>query len=299
MVLDYGKFDHVGDDDDEFVADQKKAAEYAMPQNGSATHYARGLLGSSLLNNVMKELHEVNDREERIKVSDAESEGLLTFIAIQQREDGSADNVPCSVEVINFMQTGRAPKTSLLLAFVWAIDKRIVASAQPGAETQPLMDMLLGALNTILAISKKGSAKALFDELKREPSGAFATMYFAREFGKLRYAKYRAKVKHEEERWHYGDAPPWRDYTPQPVQDALDFVCGSISHVCYETYPKTSLAVVAFGCLAYPHIVRALGLEDVRSQMQIPKVDATPADLIRHVITGQPVTSQTVSHEGV
>ena len=133
---------------------------------------------------------------------------------------------------------------------MYAVQKRIEKSHRPADETEPIRAMLIGALNTLLACSRKGSAEQLFAELKREPDGAFATRYKAHEFGKARFDKYYVAARHEETRWHYGEAPPWRDYTPLPVQQAYDAVGDGFNAIWYffEEMPKWKrhLSLVAF-----------------------------------------------------
>ena len=226
MVLDYSHFDNIGDDDEELVQQIKKTKEYSKPENSLDTHVARGILNDELMHNVMSELHVKTDRDEKLKIDEKDSVNLLTFITLQANygKDGKelTDNTPREKPIIDFLQRGTVPKSSVLLAMMWAIQKRIDKSGRPQTETDPLKNLLLGALNTLLGIAKQGSAKSCFYELKKNPTGPFATRYFARELAKERFDKYAAKASAEETAWRYGDAPPWRNYTPMPVQEKLD-----------------------------------------------------------------------------
>ena len=237
MVLDYSKFDRIGDDDEELDAQLRKEREYQRSENGAKTHLARGLLADPLMSGVMDDLHDKSDRDRKLKIDGTAREALITFIVIQAHGAGEVDNTSCAPAIIEFMQSGKAPKVSLMLAFVWAMQKRIDASERPATETEPLRSLLMGALNTLLSISKKESAEALFNHLKRAPESEFAKRYFAREFARARFEKYAAAAHHAETRWYYGDDIPWRDYTPQNVQDALDGACT----LC-ESRPKLMFA---------------------------------------------------------
>ena len=198
MVLDYSKFDTVGDDDDEFVEQLKKEVEYSRPENAMNTHYARGLLSDPLFVDIFSDMHPKDDRDDKIKLDVAGREALLAFICIQQMANGEKDNTPRGKAIVDFINAGTAPKMSVLLAMTFAMQKRIDASSRPADETQPIRDMLLGALNTLLAVAKKGSATLLFDELMKNPDGAFARRYKARAFATERFAKYAEKARHEE-----------------------------------------------------------------------------------------------------
>lgn len=209
MVLDYSKFANIGDDDEEITAEIKKQKEHAKPENSWDTHRARGLLNDPLMVKISGEMHVKDDRDDKIKLADGELEALLTFICVQQHGEG-ADNTPRD-RMISDLSFGAqaAPKASVLLAMMWAVQKRIDASDRPTDETAPLMAMLHNALNTLLGIAKMGSSAALFAELRARPDGAFAKRYKACELGKARFAKYAEAAHHEETRWHYGDMPPW------------------------------------------------------------------------------------------
>ena len=260
MAIDYSKFSSIGDEDDDVTAEVKRAVESHWVENSRATHYSRGLLADPLCANVFKELHQVDDMEVKINTTDAEKENLLAFVAVQQYDGGGSDNTLSAPAIMEFMQKGRTPKSSLLLAFTWAVDKRIAKSGRSASETQPIMNMLLGAINTLLAADKQGSARALFEELKREPDSAFATRYFGRELGKARYEKYRAKAHYEETRWRYGDLPPWRDYTDQRIQDGLDGFFGGLYNFIFVRYPSRILYGGCFVALFHKQLIQLVGI---------------------------------------
>lgn len=294
MVLDYSKFDTVGDDDEEFKEQIKKSDEYKRPENSMETNYTRGILNDKLLIDVTSEMHEKDDRDEKIKLKDDELHNLLMFVTIQQygKNRVEEDNTPRAKPIKDFMATGRAPKVSHLLAFMWAVQKRIEKSGRPADETDPIASLLLGALNTLLAIAKKGSAGELFDELEKRPDGAFATRYRACELGTARFAKYREAVTYAETRWYYGDMPPWRDYTPLPAQKCLDDGASAIYTTCSTVWEVVSkmpswkknllLVLLAIASFVLPlGRLRYYGLPDeARRPLDIPAdVDVAGASL--------------------
>jgi len=255
MVLDYSKFDCIGDDDEQLVGQLKLERERQKPENGWSTHYGRGLLSDPLLVGITAEMHVKDDRDTMLTLKDGEMESLLLFLVTQQN-GSSTDNTPKAAAIAEFMASGRAPKTSVLLAMMWAVDRRIAKVGRPVEETSPIWGMLLGALNTLLAVAKKGSAEALYTSLDESPESVFAKRYAALEFGRARYDKYKAAAQHEEERWKYGDAIPWRDYAPRKVIDRYDF---------FWTLPEWQrwLCVGVFGlaCLGINPLLVALGID--------------------------------------
>lgn len=256
MPVDYSKFDSIGDDDDQLVDQLKKEQERQKPENGASTHYARGLLSDRLLSGITDEMHPKDDRESKIELSGEQRQALLHFIAVQQH-GSEADNTPRATAIQDFMLSGKAPKTSVLLALMWAVEKRIEESGRPTAETEPIWSMLLGALNTLLACAKKDSAQSLFETMKRSPDGAFAKKYRALEFGRTRYEKYRMAALHEETRWKYGDAVPWRKYAPPWLQDQYD---------AFWTLPEwqrmAALGAFGFTLLTINPLLVSLGLAE-------------------------------------
>ena len=226
MVLDYSHFDNIGDDDEELVQQIKKTKEYSKPENSLDTHVARGILNDELMHNVMSELHVKTDRDEKLKLDEKDSVNLLTFITLQANygKDGKelTDNTPREKPIIDFLQRGTVPKSSVLLAMMWAIQKRIDKSGRPQTETDPLKPPPWRAQHSTRH-RKTGLGQIVLLRAQEESNrGPFATRYFARELAKERFDKYAAKASAEETAWRYGDAPPWRNYTPMPVQEKLD-----------------------------------------------------------------------------
>ena len=171
-MVDYSKWDNLDVDDDDAVAPPDPTANLAARQD----HHKQSL-----------QLIAGQLREAWPPLTDEQTAHLLQFVTTQHRGI-HPNNIKRATEIVGFVEAKQAPSAKPLHALALLVRQRATeatdgistsAASAPMSEEQArrVFEVALCALNTVVAIEASGGARALFDELVREPEGETAERY--------------------------------------------------------------------------------------------------------------------------
>jgi hypothetical protein len=231
-VLDYSRFDTILDSDDE----DDQLNETRKPCNGNATNYARGLLSHPLLQAITQDMKD--DEGERRKLDDDTVPALLEWTAVQQN-GASRDNRPNAARLVALYESAafraRPVQVEVLVSMVWAarlrlegrhkdMDGRYLPAYPNDAQTKIVMEMLMSALNTLVACeATRGGARALFETLCQDSECELTKKDLSGGFGEARLGQHAFAEFARPTDWleGYGTFEWFAARWPAPVQRAL------------------------------------------------------------------------------
>lgn len=164
-MVNYSKWDNIDDEDDVAAPPDPGSASLARRQD----HHKQSL---QLIAGQLKEAWPL--------LTDEQTAHLLQFVTTQHRGI-CPDNIKRATEIVGFVEAKQAPSAKPLHALALLVRQCATDAAGDAVmsdeQARRVFEVALCALNTVVACEAAGGARALFDELVREPDGATAERY--------------------------------------------------------------------------------------------------------------------------